>query len=329
MTKPRSWILSCALVLTALVPIAGCGGSGSSRPPLPLGEDNASSVAAEALISSRQDSFTVQLPDGIATGVAAVVRSLAPDAVRRLATLAAGPQSADGTMTEACPGGGSQTITTAGTTATTVFDHCVRGDATRVDGTVKLAVQLSTGDSNQLTMSATLEVTVTQGALSLTESGGYDLVLRTAANPTDDTEFELRGDSLRIALSVGGTLRDELALSSFDIVLSQQLTSTGEDVEHFAYEIDSSRLEGHIGVMTTQDLEQHADVLLPTQYAFAGQIVVSGANHTRLRITILGDETFTPPAGKGQIELEVDPGTGTFGAPTWTSWAALSAMVMN
>ena len=34
-----------------------------------------------------------------------------------------------------------------------------------------------------------------------------------------------------------------------------------------------------------------------------------------------------PPAGQGQIELQVDPGTGTFGAPIWTSWAELSAMV--
>jgi len=46
-----------------------------------------------------------------------------------------------------------------------------------------------------------------------------------------------------------------------------------------------------------------------------------------LQITILGDETFTPPAGQGQIELQGDPGTGTFGAPIWTSWAELSAMV--
>jgi hypothetical protein len=63
------------------------------------------------------------------------------------------------------------------------------------------------------------------------------------------------------------------------------------------------------------------------QHPFAGQILISGANHTRLQITILGDETFTPPTGQGQIELQVDPGTGTFGAPIWTRWAERSAVV--
>ena len=52
MTTPRSWILSSTLVLTAVA--AGCGGSGSSQPPLPLSDGNATSVAAEALIASAQ-----------------------------------------------------------------------------------------------------------------------------------------------------------------------------------------------------------------------------------------------------------------------------------
>ena len=45
-------------------------------------------------------------------------------------------------------------------------------------------------------------------------------------------------------------------------------------------------------------------------------------------MTILGDESFTPPAGQGQIELQIDPGTGAFGAPIWTSWGTLSLIAM-
>jgi hypothetical protein len=327
MTKPRSWILSSALVLTAAA--TGCGGSGSSQPPLPLSESNATSVAAEALITTEQSSVTVQLPGDITTGVAPALRSLGPDAVQRLTALATGPQNADGTTTTACDVSGSETFTTAGTTVTVAFDRCVQADGTRIEGTLKLTVQVSTAGSNQIAMSATVNMTVTQGALSFAESGGYELVLRTAASPADDTEYELSGDSLRVALSVGGTLRDQFALSSFDIVISQQLTSTDQQVEHFTYELDSTWLAGHIAVMTTQDIKQRIDFVTPRQHPFAGQIMISGANHTRLRITILGDETFTPPAGQGQIELEIDPGSGAFGAPTWTSWSALSAMVMN
>jgi hypothetical protein len=44
-----------------------------------------------------------------------------------------------------------------------------------------------------------------------------------------------------------------------------------------------------------------------------------------LQVTILGDETFVPPAGEGQIELQLDPGTGTFEPPTWVNWPALAA----
>jgi hypothetical protein len=327
MTKPRSWILSSALALAAAS--TACGGSGSSQPPLPLSESNAASVAAEALITTGQTSFTVQLPPGVTPGVAAALRSLDPGAIQRLTALAAGPQNADGTMTSACGVSGSETLTTAGTTLTFTFNHCVQDDGTRLDGTLKLAVQASTAGTNQVSMTATFDFTITQGALSFAESGGYDLVIRTAPNPTDNTEYELSGDSFRVALAVGGKLRDQVTLSSFDIAISQQLTSTDQQVEHFMYEVDSSWLKGHIGVMTTQDIKQLIDLLTPRQYPFAGQILVSGANHTRLQITILGDETFTPPAGQGQIKLEIDAGTGAFGAPLWTRWSELSAMIMN
>jgi hypothetical protein len=327
MTKPRSWILSSALVLTAAA--AGCGGSGSSQPPLPLSDANATSVAAEALIASAQSSFTVQLPTGVITGTEAVLRKLAPVAAQRLTAAAAGPQNADGTMTGACAVSGSQTVTTAGTTVMFAFHDCVQDTGTKLNGSIKFTIQGATAGSTQISLSSTFDYTATTGALSFAESGGYDIVIRTAQNPTDNTEFELTGDRFSVALSVGGKLRDQVTLSDFDIDVSQQLSSTGQVVEHFMYEVDSSWLKGHVGVMTTQDIKQKVDLFTPSQYAFTGQIVVSGANHTRLRITILGDETFTPPAGQGQIELEVDPGTGAFGAATFTSWAALSTMVMN
>ena len=114
-----------------------------------------------------------------------------------------------------------------------------------------------------------------------------------------------------------------VTLSRFDIDAFDQLTPTEQRVEHFSHDVDSSRLQGHISVMTPQDVKLGSEV-----FPFTGQILISGASHTRLKITILGDETFTPPAGQGQVELQIDPGTGTFGAPIWTSWPALSAFAM-
>lgn len=321
LSNPHTRIVSAALVLAAAS--AGCG-SGSSQPPLPLSESNAAQVAAEALIATNQSPFTVQLPGGVTPGVAVALRSLDRGAVQRLAALAGGPKNADGTMTSACPVSGSTTVTTAGATVTYTFSDCTDG-TTRLDGTLRFTVQQSS--SNQVSLSASLDLTVAVGALTFTESGGYSIAVKAAANPSGSIDYELRGDSLSVSLSVGGTVRDEVTLSSFDIGISLQLTSTEQLVEHFTYDIDSSRLKGHVTVMTTQDIKQVIDAIMPREHPSAGQILITGANHTRLQVTILGDETFTPPAGQGQIELQVDPGTGTFGAPTWTRWADLSAMV--
>lgn len=326
-SNPRPGIRSAAVALA--VAATGCSGADSSQPPLPLDEANATAVAAEALITTGQTSFTVQLPSGSIPGMAAALRSLDPGAVRRLTALATGPQDADGTMTQACPLGGSETITTAGTTVTFTLNNCVQDASTKINGTIRFTVQTSTTGANQVSLAASFDYTVTQGVASFTESGGYRVVIRTAENPSDSTEYELTGDRFSLALSVGGKPRDQVTVSNFDLDITTLLTTTGQQVEHFAYDIDSSWLRGHVTVMTTQDLQQVLDLIMPRQFSFAGQILVTGASHTRLQITILGDETFTPPAGQGQIEIQVDPGTGSFGAPIWTSWSELSAMVMT
>jgi hypothetical protein len=53
--------------------------------------------------------------------------------------------------------------------------------------------------------------------------------------------------------------------------------------------------------------------------------LITGADKERLQVTILGDETFVPPMGEGQIELQLDSGSGSFGPPTWLNWATLTA----
>lgn len=325
MTKPRSWILSSALALAAAS--AGCGDSGNAQPLLALGENNATSVAAEALITLGQANISAPLPSDFPSGVASTLRSLGNQAVERWAALATGAQNADGTTTTACAAGGSLTVVTVGAMVTFTFDSCSE-NGIKTSGTLRFTAQLS-GVSNDISLTASFNLTITQGALSFAESGGYTNVIKIAQNPTDNTEDELTGDHISMTLSVGGKQRDQITMSSFDIDISQQLTSTGQQVQHFTYDIDSSWLQGHIGVMTTQDIKQLIDLLTPRQYPFAGQIAISGASATRLQITILGDEKFTPPAGQGQIELQIDSGTGAFGAPIWTSWSELSAMIMN
>ncbi|HEX8109021.1 MAG TPA: hypothetical protein VF516_14915 [Kofleriaceae bacterium] len=316
MSNPRYGIRATALALATAS--AGCGGSGTSQPPLPLSESNATSVAAEALI------FT-ELPadsqiGGIMPGVAAGLRSLDPGPVQWLTALATGPQNVDGTVTNPCDVSGTVTVTTAGTTTTITFTNCMDNTSSTLNGTLRSTRQTSS-TSNQISTTVSFNLTGTQGSQTFAESGGYTELRTLGQTSSDPTESELTGDSFSMSFSVDGKLRDQVTMSSFDIDTLEQLTPTEQHVEHFTYEVDSSRLRGHIGVMTTQDLKTGLNV-----FPFTGQILISGANHTRLQITVLGDEIFMPPAGQGQLELQIDPGTGTFGAPIWANWLTLSAL---
>lgn len=179
------------------------------------------------------------------------------------------------------------------------------------------------GDPDRTSMTVSYNLTATRGSRTVVESGGFTSVHTVPQNPSDPSESELIGDRLTLSFSIDGKLRDQFTLSSFDIDAFDRSAPTQQRVEHFSYDVDSSRLRGHIGVMTTQDIEVGSAI-----FPSAGQVLISGANHTRLQMTILGDESFTPPAGQGQIALQIDPGTGAFGAPIWTSWGMLSVLAM-
>jgi hypothetical protein len=110
-------------------------------------------------------------------------------------------------------------------------------------------------------------------------------------------------------------------LSSFDERFSPvPMATVNQGAATVNYTVASSRLGGQLTMTTTATIKQ----LLTKQHSpFTGQVLIVGAGNTRLQVTIAGDETYSPPPGQGQLELELDPGTGVFGPPTWTSWAAL------
>lgn len=307
------------IVVAALLIAAGCGGSDDSQPPLVLTEANAQAVAAEALIAAGQTTSGVQSPRGRIV------------IVQRLASRATGKQpAAPGSMTEACPSGGTTTTNGTTTSATVTFNNCQEDANTRINGTLTYTVNTSGsgGTPTGFSVSVTASITVTAGTLSYAESGGYDLTFKSSADPNaPGSEFELTGSHLSTSIS-GGAVSDKLTLSNFDIDLKQDLSNTpNQQIETIDYDIDSTRLKGHISVMTNDPVKQILDAGIPHEFPHAGQVLITGASHTRLQITILGDETFTPPAGQGQVEIELDAGTGTFGAPIWANWTTLKSLV--
>jgi hypothetical protein len=293
-----------------LASLAACGGSSStSEAPLAITSSNAPAVAAEAIITAGQTQGTVTIFPGSSAAAALGARQLA----RAVAQV---PQA-----TTSCGVSGTMTTTMTATSATVTFSSCVETAGTSLNGMASYSnvAVTTTGTGTKISASVSLDVTATVGTLSYAESGGYDMTLTIGSAAID--QFTLSGDHLSLAVS--GPVNDKVTLSSFDIDLS--VDSAGSPAQTDAkvdYELDTTRLAGHISVSTTADMKQ----LETSEHPYTGTVLITGANHGRLQITIHGDETYTPPTGEGQVELQIDTGTGSFGASTWVSWDMLAAL---
>ncbi len=171
-------------------------------------------------------------------------------------------------------------------------------------------------------------LTIVVGAVSYAETGDYAFSFsasKTAAGISTET-FGLTGSSLSISVSKSGAVSDSVTLTNFDFNFEEDLTVSPHQLySSFNYTLASSKLNGKITVATTREFKQIVDPAETHLYPYAGQLMIEGANSVRLQATILGDETFVPPMGEGQIELQLDSGTGSFGPAIWLSWATLTA----
>jgi hypothetical protein len=336
-----------AAILSAVVAgaMAGCGG-GSSSPgamsamagvnsPLTITQSNANETAAEAIVTP------AALGAGSTAGVSAAPASVVAVALggidRRVAqgmqpSANARPASA-GTVTISCAVGGSVTVVTStdGKTLTVTLADCSEVAGTSVNGmqTYTNFTLTTTSSSDAISANVTDALTIVVGALSFAETGDYTFALAANKGPngglTTET-FDLSGSSLSVSVSRSGAAADSVTLTSFNFNFEDdQTVSPHQFYSSLSFTLASSRLNGTITVTTTQEFKQIVDPSETRMYPYTGQLLIMGADSERLQVTILGDETFVPPAGEGQIELQLDSGSGTFGAPTWLSWATLTA----
>ncbi len=343
----RQILLARVAVFGALAAgtLAGCGGGGSGggamlvvsgpNTPLAISQGNATATAAEAIVTPTTLADTATPTAGVGAAPAAVpsISSIDRRVVQRLLPSQNVRPAAAGTITIPCAVGGSFTAVTSadGQTLTVTFADCSEVAGTSVGGkqtyTNLMVTTQSTLDS--ISANVTDALTIVVGTVSYAEAGDYAFTFsgNKTVNGSFSTEtFGLTGSSLAISVSKSGAVTDSVTLTNFDFNFEEDLTVSPHQLySSFNYALASSRLNGEITVTTTREFKQIVDPGETHLYPYAGQLLIAGANSTRLQVTILGDETFVPPAGEGQIELQLDSGTGSFGPAVWLSWAALSA----
>jgi hypothetical protein len=317
--------------------LSGCGGGGGSSgtastpvgpTQLTLSPSNASTVAAEVMLSAgRIGSFAAAPTPGAAAASASVRALPAGRAQRLLAILRQPVRDAGSAAATNCAVSGTFSTVTSGTSATVTFTNCVDVAGVTMNGTEgysNLATS-SSASSTTITANITDDVTLTAGTVSETESGSFSIqvVLNTSQTTVFSSAlFTLSGSTLSVAVSKSGSVVDSVTLSNFNIALEYDLTVVPNQLySTFSYTVASSALGATYTVTTPQQIKQ----LVTHQYPYTGQVLISGSNKTRLLITILGDETYDPPAGQGQIEFQLDTGGGSYGTPFYVNWATLAA----
>ena len=328
-----------ALVAGAL---AGCGGSssgtgamsGSAGPnsPLTITQSNATATAAEAIVTPATLAGSAAMGTAASAAVPASLGAIDRRVVQRLMSSANALPAAGGTVTVPCAVGGSFTAVTSADamTVTVTFAGCSEVAGTSIGGTQTYTNLMVTTQSSLETISANVTdaLTIVVGTVSFSVAGDYAFSFsanKTASGFSTET-FGLTGSTLAISVSKSGAVSDSVTLTNFDFSFEEDLTVSPHQLySSFHYVLASSHLNGEITVTTTEQFKQIVDPAQTRLFPYTGQLMIEGAAGMRLQVTVLGDETFVPPAGEGQIELQLDSGTGTFEPATWLSWAALAA----
>jgi hypothetical protein len=283
-----------------LAALVGCGGSsGTPAPTLVLSNDNAKSVASQALAGGTQ-AMSLGLPTltGGASAFAPIATRALRDAVSRVARPVAAGQSTP------CPGGGTMTtdgnITATSTSGseTITFAGCIQdaGGTDTLDGTLHVSGSQS---GNSVSFSITVNLTAKTAGATVTEVGDLS-----SSFSTDFSSISISSNQIAVTVA-SPTLNTKLTLSNLDIheSIAGGLGGTVSVTE--SYSIDASQLGGRFTVDTNAALATGSD----GAQSASGELEITGAQNSKLTVTVLGNENFVPPAGQGQIKVVLDTTT--------------------
>lgn len=290
----------------------GGGGGGSTLPtaPVTITSTNQSDVAGAAVdsainsvsLSTMAVQTSAPAPSAVATALR--VGNIGQAAIQQIATQSTGPLTVTGVVqTSNCTVSGTMSIDVAAsnTSGTITFNSCSSFAGETINGTISTANIASTATDQTADM--TFNLTFTDASGTGTVSGD----IHSAKNLTTGATT-ISGTSL----TMSHTLHGSIGLQNYSIT-TNALGSVTAMTFTFA-----STVAG--GTATFSLVTPFSGT---GQFPSSGSGIITGAGSTKLKLTVLGDETAAATS-QVQLELSTDNGT-TYGTPALVTWASISS----
>ena len=304
--------LLCKLGLVLLlVGLSACAGGGESSstssapaPSVALTDANAQEVTAAAFEQFLGDTTLNAAPVPLTAATTTRTRTTPTlvELAKKVANLLSQTSSkfsAAAATTDPCTISGSTTTNYAagGTSATITYNACEDDAGVIINGSMSVSNISASGSALSFTTSFSLTFSIS-GQPNLVLSGGYTFALDLATLATSITGTSYSGTD--------GVETFEL----FNFTFAATLSSTSAD-----YTLSSTKINGVVTIKTLTPFTYNAGV-----FPAAGQMEITGANNSRIRVTVLGDETLVGD----QVQIEVDAdGDNVFETTMMTTWVAL------
>jgi len=309
----------------------GCGGGGSGggggpagltpppSAPVSVTAANATRVAATAL-KPAVGGGALATAGGLETTAApqarAVTRALLAVA-RDSKTQLSASQSVVGAaaQTVQCPYGGSVTrdISADGTSGTFTYNACSFVPGETISGSVSVTGVSAASDGSHFSGNFRVDITFTVTGFAPLRIVGDFSIVEDCNTSTQDCTRSFTGSSL------GAQQGNETWFITSFTITEAFVSSTQTTTITANYTVSSTALNGSVTVVTTTPLQ----ILASARHPHAGVVVATGANNSKVRLTVLGSD----PTAPGQVRIEVDAdGDNTYESSTLYSWSTLDAL---
>jgi hypothetical protein len=308
-------------VASALLVACGGGGGGSSSETaqaqrVVITQSNATPVAAEAIDAGGAGSGASGSLTGVqvsSTSAPVSAMTALANAVQRGLNTTAPSALVGATVTQACGGGGSITISSSNTQASLTFNSCVENGAT---ATGTLSVTLVSGNTAiQFVADATASnFTITSAGLGERLNG----TMRVSFDETSSTHalITITSSSLLFDRLLNGTARATRTLTNYNYYIDTTI-ATGSSSQTFSYTVSGS-FPGFGTVSFDAQTTQPIITLSGAVHPSSGAGKVTGANGTSVTVTVISTG----------VRLDIDTnGDGVTDATLTRTWAELDAVL--